>query len=128
MSTREASGPEYQKLAKEEIEHYNRIFLDEENPESATARQTLFQPVPRTWIQAEMNAVALVRQRTGNDLTGHLIQLLRSAVGVRMLSLGSGPGGIELSVASQAKDAKIRCLDLNPGLAELGNSRANEMG
>ena len=128
MPIREASGPEYQDLAREEIGHYNRIFLDEDNPESAAARQTLFQPVPRSWIQAETNAVALVRQRTGNDLTGHLIQLLREAPRVRMLSLGSGPGGIELSVAAQARESEITCLDLNPGLMELGNSRAKEMG
>lgn len=121
-------GPEYERLKREEIEHYNKIFLEDQGEAGKHARESLQQPVPPAWIEVETRAAELVRARTGADLMGHVLLHLRSASGVRMLSLGSGPGGIELSLAREARDARITCIDLNPSMIELGQERAIQEG
>jgi len=121
-------GQDYERLAHEEIEHYNKIFLEDQSEVGQQARETLQQPVPRSWIEIETRASALVIARTGADLMGHVLARLQGSDGVRMLSLGSGPGGIELSLARQAPSSKITCIDLNPSLVELGQQRADQEG
>jgi 2-polyprenyl-3-methyl-5-hydroxy-6-metoxy-1,4-benzoquinol methylase len=116
-------GHEYERLTHEE-----KIFLDDQKETGRTARDTLQQPVPPSWIEVENRAAALVRARTGTDLLGHVLARLRSASGVRMLSLGSGPGGIELALAREAREARITCIDLNPNLVQLGQERAEQEG
>lgn len=118
--------PEYQRLAREEIQHYTDIFLGE--AASPSAQTTLFQPVPASWVRVEERAATLVRSATGFDLGGHVLNRLRSKGSVRMLSLGSGPGGVELAYARQAPGADITCIDLNPDLVRLGQQRAGEEG
>ena len=117
---------DYERLAKEEILHYNEIFLGADA--SPSAQTTLMQPVPASWIEVETRASSLVRQTTGSDLSGHVLSRLRAAQQKRMLSLGSGPGGIELAFAREARTASITCMDLNPELARLGQERANQEG
>ena len=109
---------EYDEHVREEIEHYGRIYLEDD------ARESLMQPVPAAWIEAETRAAALIRQATGNDLLGHILDRLRSTKGARMLSLGSGPGGVELEVARHVPEAATLCMDINPDLLQLGRERA----
>ena len=42
-----------------------------------------------------------------------------------MLSLGSGPGGLEIAFAREVPHSFIQCFDLNPDLVELGRQRAS---
>jgi SAM-dependent methyltransferase len=112
---------EYIKHVQEEIEHYGRIY------QGAAARENLTQPVPSTWQEIEIRASALIRQATGNDLFGHLAERLCAQPGIRMLSLGSGPGGVEIEVARRAPDAEVVCIDINPELLQLGRQRAEEL-
>ncbi len=121
-------GLEYQRLTHEELEHYNQIFIEDQSERGQSARETLQQPVPQSWVEIETRAAALVRGLTGSDLMGHVLRRLQHSPGVRMLSLGSGPGGIELSLAREAKDSKITCVDLNPSLVQLGQDRADQEG
>jgi len=118
--------PEYERLAREEIEHYSNIFLGEDAPPSA--QETLFQPVPPSWVEVEHRCAALVKEATGFDQSGHLLSRLQAHPGVRMLSLGCGPGGIEIAFGREARDAHIRCVDLNPDLVGLGRERAQSEG
>ena len=108
------------------MHHYNEIFLSPNT--TPEALETLTQPVPASWIEAENRASALIRRETGADLLGHVLSLLRSRPNVRMLSLGSGPGGIELSFLREVREATITCVDLNPDLARLGRERAELEG
>jgi SAM-dependent methyltransferase len=117
---------EYQRLARGEIEHYSQIFLA--GKAAPSARETLMQPVPATWIEVERRASELVREQTGFDLSGHVLNELRKRPNAEMLSLGSGPGGVELSFAREAPDAGITCYDLNPDLVSLGRERAMSEG
>ncbi|HEY6343881.1 MAG TPA: class I SAM-dependent methyltransferase [Bryobacteraceae bacterium] len=82
------------------------------------------QPVPPSWVEVEKRAADLVRNATGFDLNGHVLDRLRSDRRVRMLSLGSGPGGLELAFAREASGAEITCIDLNADLIRLGQIRA----
>lgn len=113
---------EYNEHVREEIEHYGRVYQEE------SARQTLMQPVPRAWIEAETRAAALVRQATGDELMGHLQARLAARPNSRMLSLGSGPGGIELHLAALCPAAAILCMDINPDLLRLGGEQARQRG
>jgi SAM-dependent methyltransferase len=109
---------EYEEHVREEIEHYGRIYQED------SARESLMQPVPPAWIEAETRASELIRQTTGDDLIGHLLGRLRRAPGAPMLSLGSGPGGVELEVARHVPASVIQCMDINPDLLQLGRERA----
>ena|SRR5258708_6205157 len=119
-------GAKYKRLAQEEIEHYTQVFIKDKSLAGQFARESLFQPVPQSWIELEARAANLVREQTGADLNGHVLLRLQGSPGIRMLSLGSGPGGIELGLARKAPKAAISCVDLNPSLVQLGQQRADE--
>jgi ubiquinone/menaquinone biosynthesis C-methylase UbiE len=114
--------PECQSLVREEVQHYSQIFLGEGS--SPSAQKTLVEPLPSSWVEMEHRADALVRDMTGFDLFGHVLNELRRSDGVKMLSLGSGPGGMELDFARHAPQAHINCIDINPDLIKLGSERA----
>lgn len=111
---------DYEEHLREEIDHYAKIFESEEG------QARLVQPVPASWSEVETRAAELVRVTTGGTSSGHLLARTRSRPGFRVLSLGSGPGGVELSLAEQCRDAEILCVDVNPGLLALGRRRAEE--
>ena len=113
---------EYDEHVREEIEHYGRVYQDDQ------ALKHLMQPVPAAWTEVEVRSADLIRRLTGNDLVGHVAQRLRDRAGAaRMLSLGSGPGGVEIVIAQNAREAAIVCMDINPDLLELGRQRAGDM-
>ncbi len=109
---------EYDEHVREEIEHYGRIY------ELEAAREALMQPVPTAWTEMEIRAAALIREATGDDVNGHLLNRVRDRPGRRMLSLGSGPGGLEVEIARLAPNAEIVCMDINADLLQLGRERA----
>jgi ubiquinone/menaquinone biosynthesis C-methylase UbiE len=116
--------PEYDEHVRGEIAHYEQIF------ESEQGRETLLQPVPPSWGEVERRASDLIVAATGRTMPDHIVAALNSAPGRRMLSLGCGPGGLEISFAEQARDAmpEIVALDLNASLLAMGQSRAAELG
>ena len=111
----------YAELVENEIEHYSRVFQDER------AKERLFQPVPQVWLEIEERAKTVTRAMTGADAVKHLTDRLQARPGVRMLSLGSGPGGLEISCA-EVSPAQIVCIDVNEELLEIGRARAAEVG
>src|SRR5687768_6025884 len=82
---------EYEEHVRGELEHYAGIFAGE------AGRERLVQPVPPSWGEAERRAMGIVRDATGATATEHVLKVLMARPGVRMLSLGSGPGGVEIS-------------------------------
>src|SRR5690348_6326929 len=113
--------PEYDEHVREEIEHYGRVYEDDK------ARETLMQPVPPSWTEVEIRCAALIRAQTGNDEVGHVAERLAGRDGARLLSLGCGPGGVEIVLAQHAPTASFVCVDLNPDLLTLGRQRAAEL-
>lgn len=113
---------EYAEHVEEEIEHYSAFFKEGEG------RETLQQPIPPSWQECERRAAMLIHERTGAFLNGHVEDRLNALPDARFLSLGSGPGGMELGFAQNAPHAKLVCMDLNGGLMQLGRQRANELG
>jgi ubiquinone/menaquinone biosynthesis C-methylase UbiE len=61
-----------------------------------------------------------------HSLMEEVVGFMRRHPGARMLSVGSGPGGVELEFARQlvGHSYEIVCLDINPHLMELGAERA----
>jgi ubiquinone/menaquinone biosynthesis C-methylase UbiE len=111
--------PGYDEHVREEIAHYDKIY-EEAEPEA------LVQPVPLVWGEAERAARELIIAATGDDLAGNVISRLNARPGMRLLSLGCGPGGLELHYAEAAPSAEIVAVDINPGLLEKGRERARE--
>jgi SAM-dependent methyltransferase len=107
----------YRRRLDEEIEHYAQLYSSGE-----TCRLT--EPAPPAWIELQERAAHLIRQHTGADLAGHVTRLLKARPHARMLSLGSGAGGVELALAREAPAAEILCLDINPAALELGRAAA----
>ena len=112
-------GRGYARHLGEEIEHYSRVF----GPDPR-----LIEPVPPAWDEIQRRAAALIRARTGADIFEHLLRRLRSRDGMRMLSAGSGPGGVELAFAREAPAAHITCVDVNPELLRRGQQQAAAEG
>lgn len=117
----EPGSVEYQRHVREEIEHYSEIFKEGEG------KKTLLQPVPESWHEAERRASQVVQKLTGDNLDGHLIKRLNRKPGIRMLSLRSGAGGVEIFFAQQAPLARIVALDINDQLIQLASERAREL-
>ena len=107
----------YRKRVQEEIEHYAGLYSRGEAP-------ALMEPAPAAWAELQRRAARLIQERTGADLTGHVTALLNQRQGARMLSLGSGPGGVEFVFARETRAAEILCLDFNPAALELGRQAA----
>lgn len=111
---------DYEERLREEIDHYGKVFESEEG------KARLMQPVPASWNELETRAAEIVRATTGDTPMGHMLARMQSRPGFRVLSVGSGPGGVELWLADQCRGAEILCLDVNPGVLELGRRRAQE--
>lgn len=109
---------EYQRLTEGEIAHYLQIFSD------PRAQPALIQATPPSWLLVEIRAAEMVRAKTGATIDEHVLSRLNARPGMRMLSLGSGPGGVEIRYAREAPGARVHCVDLNPGLLEMGRARA----
>ncbi|MBK5293938.1 MAG: class I SAM-dependent methyltransferase [Acidobacteriia bacterium] len=111
---------DYELHSRKEREHYSEMYAGDPS--------LLFEPEPPTWMEVERRTESLVREATGNDITGHVLSRLTGRPGVRMLSLGSGPGGVELMLAGEAPECRITCIDFNENLLALGRTRAREQG
>jgi SAM-dependent methyltransferase len=109
----------YDRHVAEEIEHYTDTFDGDPR---------LIEPAPPVWEEVQRRARELIRAKTGDDLFGHLVRRLTARAGVRLLSLGSGPGGVELALAREAPAARIACMDLNAELLDRGRRQATGEG
>jgi len=79
-------------ISSQLVRHYSKVF-SRDDAEGHRSRQTLLEPAPAAWAEIQRRCWEFIRQATGNDLTGHLLARLQSRPKVRMVSLGSGPGG-----------------------------------
>lgn len=113
---------EYDEHLRGEIEFYAQIYTE------GGGQETLFEPAPSSWDEVQVRQANLIRAATGQDMPGHVVTRLATRPSVRMLSLGSGPGGLEFGFAAGAPQAHITCLDINPVLVEIGQQRARELG
>ena len=86
---------EYEEHVQEEIEQFSAFFTDGEG------RETLQQPIPLAWQEVERRAAMVILEKTGAFLNGHIEKRLNARPGTRPLSLGSGPGGMEIEYAKQ---------------------------
>lgn len=113
----------YRSHAKAEMEHYDRLYAGD-----GDARERLVEPVPPSWVEIQRLAAEHIRAASGDDITGHVLARLRARERPRLLSLGSGPGGVEMVFAREVPAAEYVCLDFNPGLLALGRERAAAEG
>jgi 2-polyprenyl-3-methyl-5-hydroxy-6-metoxy-1,4-benzoquinol methylase len=111
---------EYAEHVAQEIAEFSRLYEGQE------AKDLLVEPCPQVWTALEGRMYALQAERTGRARNGHITSLLNDAGGgeKRLLSLGSGPGGVELEFARLCPGASVHGIDINPELLKLGEERA----
>jgi ubiquinone/menaquinone biosynthesis C-methylase UbiE len=110
---------EYAEHVAQEIAEFSRLYEGQE------AKELLVEPCPEVWTKLEGRMYALQAERTGRTRTDHITSLLNvPGERRRLLSLGSGPGGVELEIAGLCPEASIHGIDLNPQLLKLGEERA----
>ncbi len=109
----------YRRLVSEEIYHYSVSHRAESGSDAR-----LIENAPPVWEEIQNRCAERIRQATGADLVGHAVARLGARPGARLISLGSGPGGVELAIAREAPGADFLCLDLNPDAIELGRAQA----
>lgn len=120
-------GKWYQRRQEEELKHYASVFY-RQDAEGERSRETLVEPAPPSWVEILRRNGERIREATGHDLVGHVVSRLKARGSARLLSLGSGPGGVELVFAREAPEAEYVCLDLNPDLLKLGAGSAAAEG
>lgn len=121
----ESTAGDYAARVQEEIEHYARVYDDE------NSRRTLTQAVPPSWEYMEALANSLIcAANQGRSAYMEVVSRLQRTGGGRVLSLGSGPGGQEMTIARLLGETPYEfiCMDLNPQLAALGQERAEAAG
>ncbi len=87
-----------------------------------------FEDVPPVWNRILDRATARIAAATGMDPHAHVIERLRAKPGARLLSLGSGAGGLEIHYALAAPSSRVTGLELSPSAVEQANAAARERG
>lgn len=113
----------YKQSVKEEIEHYTALYKNEDS------LKTLTEKVPPSWFFVEEKTNDLIcKANEGRSFLDEIATHMKAHPGGRALSIGSGPGAIELSIAQMMVDAgvdyEITCMDINPNVLALGQERA----
>jgi SAM-dependent methyltransferase len=111
----------YARRVAEEVEHYRECH-------HGAADERCMEPAPPVWEEIQRRAAERIRQAVGYDLTAYVAERLKRSPDARMVSLGSGPGGVEFVIAREAPGAAILCLDLNADVLELGRGTATREG
>jgi ubiquinone/menaquinone biosynthesis C-methylase UbiE len=111
----------YRRRTAQELDHFSDSHSDSYN-------DRCLEPSPPVWDEMQKRAASLIRRATGHDTVGYLVNRVSDRPDARMLSLGSGPAGLEFMVSRQAPLLTIDCLDLNPQLLEAGRSQAAAEG
>jgi ubiquinone/menaquinone biosynthesis C-methylase UbiE len=109
---------EYREHIAEEKATYSKLY------EGQAAQDLLTEPAPQAWIALEGRISELLASRTGRTRDEHIAAILNAGSGRRLLSLGSGPGGVEIMLARLCPGAAIHGIDINPDLLKLGEERA----
>ena len=107
----------YRRQIAEEIEHYSGLHTEGRQP-------SLCEKAPTSWEEIQNRCVDRIREHTGLHLVGHVSSRLPRP-GALCISLGSGPGGVELAIARETPGAAFLCLDLNPEVLALGRQQAS---
>ena len=101
----------YNQHIEEEIAHYRELY---EGPKGDRAR--LMETSTQAWDEVHNRAAERIEALTGHTMEGHILARLKSTPNARLLSLGCGPGGVELTLAREAPDAHFLGLDVNAEL------------
>jgi SAM-dependent methyltransferase len=78
--------------------------------------------VPRVWDEIQDRGHRLIESETGASPHDHVLNRLQA--GMKLLSLGSGGGGVERHYAWQRPEATVVGLDLNPEVVAAANASA----
>jgi SAM-dependent methyltransferase len=113
----------YDEHIEQERAHYRELY---EGPQAD--RERLMEPSTQVWDDIHARAAGRIRAKSGEEMDGHIVSRLRGISNPRLLSLGCGPGGVELAIAREARHARLLGLDVNEQLLELGRASAAAEG
>jgi hypothetical protein len=99
------NSAEYREHIAEEKAMYSQMYQGQES------QGPMLEPAPHAWILLEARISSLLATRTGRTRDEHIAAILNAGSGRRLLSLGCGPGGVELSLAHLCPEAAIHRMD-----------------
>ncbi len=107
-----------------EKDHFNREYQHHGQDD------VLVQRVPPVWQLLEKKVEQLIRMETGGFfLQDYIASVMNPRPAPRMISLASGPCGLELDIAGHLQgDYEIVCVDINQGLLDRGLEQARRKG
>ncbi len=114
----------YLRRMQSEKDHFDREYKNHGQDE------VLVQHVPPVWQLLEQKVEQLIRAETGGYfLQDYIAQIMNPRSAPRMISLASGPCGLELDIAGGLRgDYEIVCVDINQGLLDRGIEQARRKG
>lgn len=123
-STHPHDDDAYARRMKSEKDHFDREYRNHGHDD------VLVQRVPPVWQLLEQKVEQLIRAETGGFfLQDYIAQVMNPRKAPRMISLASGPCGLELDIAGRLQgDYQIECVDINRGLLDLGLDQARRKG
>jgi len=124
MTTSASDSTGYARRLKQELAHFSREYQDHKPDEP------LVQRVPPVWQLLEQRVERLIRAATGGFfLQDFIANFLSRRPTPRMLSLASGPCGLEIDIAGRlGGDYELVCTDINEQLLALGMEQARRKG
>jgi 2-polyprenyl-3-methyl-5-hydroxy-6-metoxy-1,4-benzoquinol methylase len=105
--------------AVQELEHYTDLCGDPHAPGEGA---------PRVWDAILGKAHERIKEKTGRSYFEHIVAKLSQAGQPRLLSLGCGGAGIEMSLAREAPQAEFTCVDMDGRVFEAASRQAREAG
>ncbi len=115
--------PKYDEKVAAEVEDYLNKY------HGFDVQEPLIEPVPASWDYVETGTQTIIRNEIGLSQWEYVIHRANEIPSPALLSLGSGPCGIEISLAEKFRTSySYHCLDLNERLLTLGKNQAVRKG
>lgn len=113
----------YEKRIAQEKKEYIEKYADYSKDEP------LFEKTSDSWGYVEQATQRLIREKVGFSQWEYVIHRANQIEKPEMLSLGSGPCGIEISLAEKIiSNYHYHCLDLNEQILEIGKKQIEKKG
>lgn len=113
----------YDERMTEEKKHYLEMYKDRAEDEP------LFERAPASWGYLERATERLIRSKIGYSQWEYIVHQANQMEAPQMLSLGSGPCGVEMGLAEKiTSNYHYHCIDLNEHVLAIGQRQMEKRG
>jgi ubiquinone/menaquinone biosynthesis C-methylase UbiE len=117
-------------------EYKKHLKCEKKNFDSRTFRPDLTEKSPTALIYLLHRFQLRVRNRIGSTVWDYVVSVVNNKIKgdnsgpVKILSIGSGPGGAEMNIAHKfvGSNYVMECIDINENLLSMGQTKADKEG